>query len=108
MSSYRRGLMMHIGDASAVNLIVGDNGTIGVKTYEYLWETYGSTYVSAPSEEIYLTLGGTPSKINIIRYGTSHGISPSCGEGIQIYADGGGGYVLCPDGSVVFISWEVE
>ena len=46
-------------------------------------------------------------KLNMIQYSTSHGIYPSCGEGIQIVSDGGGGYVLLPNGDVVYVNWEI-
>ena len=51
----RRLLMRN--EVSPVYLIVGANGDVGVKTYEYLWNTYGSTYVYPALEEIYISDG---------------------------------------------------
>lgn len=101
-----RRLLMQNG-VSPVYLVVGANGDVGVETYEYLWNTYGSTYVSTESEEIYLMVGDEPYKMNVVCYRTSHGAYPSCGEGIQIYTFGSSGYVLLPNGDVVYVSWEI-
>lgn len=104
----RRRLLMQSGESLApVYLVVGANGDVGVETYEYLWATYGSTHVYPASEEIYISEGDMQYKLNMIQYSTSHGIYPSCGEGIQIVSNGGSGYVLLPNGDVVYVNWEI-
>ena len=55
-------LLMQNGESlDPVYLVVGANGDVGVKTYEYLWNTYGSTHVYPALEEIYISSGFSSS-----------------------------------------------
>lgn len=79
------------------NLVVGDNGELGVNVYNYLYSIYGESTVSI-TEELYCSAWIENMPITSIQYGTYEG---ETGYWLNKYNLGNNNLVLRSDGIVV-------